>query len=318
MAWIAIACATLTGADELEVGDRDAGDGASATTNFDATADREGVDGEVLDPQLSACGAGVCVITEGGWSPIVQPSSGTSTCPTAWATSASYTTASAMSCKCSCRAASGSCEGPLSVASGGVSCNNGGADTLTLPGDGGCTTTSLNTATFFKLTPNPASPPSSCTPEVETSGGGTEAVKLCTGGSIDPSPDCKSGQACVPRASRATMCVVHAGDVACPSGFGRRMLVGSGVDSDNRACGSCACAADNCTHGTVEAFNTQSCSFMVQTIPLGLCQLGIGGAASLRYRAGTGCAVAQPPTVTGAATLTELQTLCCNRSSGGD
>jgi len=113
----------------------------------------------------------------------------------------------------------------------------------------------------------------SCTPK----GGALSAVTwarsavACGFASAVPAT-CPAGQACAPAsaaAPSARTCILHAGDVMCPSGAFAGRTVYEGALSDTRSCTSCTCDSPSgrCTGGTVSLFTDTTCTNLVKDVP---------------------------------------------------
>ncbi len=319
-----VACASLTGADDLYVGRGNGG----ATSSGDPVGEEDGgsvqresgtdVDADV-DPPLPQCTGGVCVPTSDGWAPAANPSG--AGCPAGWPSRTAYKAAQPFSCNCTCTPNGGSCEGPLTATNEGFNCGGAAKPLPDLPGDGGCVATKLTAFTITsptKLTSSPTNPPTACTAAPSPIGGGTSDVAVCTGAESIANAQCKATESCLePPEPGSQLCIVHEGSVPCPSGFGRRTEISTGTVTDNRSCSSCACGID-CNGGKLEAFFGTNCTTPYGTANLGSCQpTPFANGSSFRYTAGNGCGVSQPSQVEGTVDLPAPMTLCCLRRSGG-
>jgi hypothetical protein len=142
---------------------------------------------------------------------------------------------------------------------------------------------------------------------------------ICSGATGTTDAKCDVGELCYtkpPLTSFAQTCLVHDGEVACPSKLNSRTVLAATV-TDTRSCGAtCACGTTSCTNGaTLEAFSTETCTTPVRSVSAdGSCTTA--GTAptglSYRYTAGTGCNVTTPAAVLGSVTYTAPRTLCCN------
>jgi hypothetical protein len=128
---------------------------------------------------------------------------------------------------------------------------------------------------------------------------------------------CSSGKLCSPeRPADASVCIVRAGDHACPSGdYSERRLLYTAID-DTRACSACNCAQD-CNYGFkvfADADTTCAGAPVVPLTGLGTCVSVAPTAANVRVGlqlAGTGACAAGGGTPTGGAAPSGALTACC-------
>jgi hypothetical protein len=324
---LVVACASISGADELFVVDDDGGGASSSSGNPPAGGDGShdgGGDGGV-DPPLPECEAGICVPSADGWSPATWPGFfGVGECPNGWPTRTTYEIADDFSCDCACTPNAGSCEGPLSVAAGtGFTCTGEPAALPSFPGDGGCVEgeVAVSVGSPARVTAAPSSPPTACTGVPRPVGGGADSIALCSGAAAAASAQCQPTESCVARPERNNeVCIVHEGLLPCPKGFGRRTEITTGNVDDNRTCSASCTCEPSCNGGRIEAYFSSTCTGMVGgPTQLGDCQVTtMGQGSSFRYFAGNGCRVAQRPTVQGTVTLEAPKTVCCARQGFGD
>jgi hypothetical protein len=188
--------------------------------------------------------------------------------------------------------------------------------------DGGCTAQGLFVAPFvFAEGPPPSG--GSCTPEgsvIVPSTGATQG-QLC-GGETMFGAGCGAAQVCALVPSGYTSCILHEGQVSCPSGvYSTPHFVGT-LD-DTRGCTACTCntPTGECTPGTWAFFANPNCAGAPSiSIPTdGVCT-GTGappaGTAtqSNQFRSvltDAGCAAAAPVQPTGSVMLTNPDTVCC-------
>lgn len=100
-----------------------------------------------------------------------------------------------------------------------------------------------------------------------------EELVLCAG-ARETLGECAPGERCALTPDSGPQCIVGPGDVACPSGFGRRLLAYSSV-ADDRGCRECSCGftAAGCD-ATITAYSGSGCG---------------GGVLSRRNASETGC-----------------------------
>lgn len=313
-AWTALvaACSMISGASDLRV---------------DGNAGRKDAGADVEEPEPDDSGTGgfvacgdqrVCLATPSGWTPIVLvQGAANSLCPGAWAQKASVKAVTGTT-KCTCRCAptfgSGSCEGTVTVASGSGTCTGQTVD-VTAPPDGGCAPVALAALTASaRAKVGPA--PTSCGPQISQEHPPIVDVALCSGGEVTESPKCAASESCVPAVARgARLCIAREGEIECPSGAWTRWSTGTNPQ-DSRACEGCTCAVDpaGCTKGELDFFTGDTCTGPNGSLATDdTCRTSTTPAAtkSVRFRAATGCAVAQEPRPAGALGFTGAKTVCC-------
>jgi hypothetical protein len=318
-----VACASLSGADALFVGE---GDESDAVVESSAPmSDGGGLPNEHddADAPLPPCEAGVCVPIGDGWTTVLRENGdfgAPSNCPESWPELTVYDSPEMLVCGCKCTRNGGSCEGALELTQGGGFLCNGTPQAMpSLPGDGGCTAASLtgiSVGTPMKLSVTAANPPPSCSGTPTQLGGGLRAMRVC--GGVTPLTDaqCSGGAVCVPRPTdrRDRICLIHDGSLPCPNSFSDRREIGiDGVDG--RGCSACACDVDCNADGTVEGFINAGCSGSLGKVTLGQCGgSSLPNGTSFRYVAGSGCKIKTSSTVTGDVSYPQVKTLCCSRA----
>lgn len=186
---------------------------------------------------------------------------------------------------------------------------------------GACTDLSATLPLPVAVTPHlNGNPPSTCGAAVDDNLNRPNAtVTTCAGATGTASTKCDVGELCFTKASMFGLlqtCLVHDGEVACPSKLNSRTVIGTAV-TDGRSCGTtCACGPTSCSNGaTLEAYSAAGCVSSVRTVNADGTCMTTGAAPSglsYRYTAGTGCAVTTPATVLGSVTYVAPRTLCCS------
>ena len=332
------ACNVLNGSGDLNVGEVSGsgplgdgghpGDGASGGEgggpgNDGGVTTSEGggpfVPDAGINPKLASCGMNlVCLPNVGGWAPANFLVGGSSPlgggCPAEYPQENKLQQSGGGGCNCVCSPGGGSCAGSVDTKSG-AAC--GGAPTNLAVTSGMCTalTATLPVPVAFTARPNGA-PPTSCGAAVSPQLGAPRPATFCTG-AVASAGTCDPGEICVTKPQIFTgglSCIVHDGDIACPSRLAFRTLVGTAI-SDGRSCSnSCSCKQEACG-GTIEAFSDPACATSVRSVSVdGTCT--IAGAAmsgaSYRYTPSSGCGVNTSAMVLGTETYTGTRTLCCS------
>lgn len=136
------------------------------------------------------------------------------------------------------------------------------------------------------------------------------AARLCTAASAT---GCASGQVCVPRAaSAAPVCVVRAGDVACPAVYTVKQVF-YGDFNDTRACTACVCSltATGCSV-SFTAYSQPSCAGTATPMTTDTCYTGDPASYRITHTvADAACAFAFGGAPTGTVTATTPSTVCC-------
>jgi hypothetical protein len=235
-----------------------------------------------------------------GDSLVVDPSLGPSTC----------------SCKCKIETLPSCLYGTVNENIGSTSACSGGDHVLSATSCTGITPGDLSA--YHSMTPLPpiggtCSPVTTAAPP----DGGTLGVACA----LESTEGCGAGRT---HASDVKppfqLCVVHTGQVACPSDYPNAHTTGSGVTSGT--CAGCACGASptaDCADASFSFFVTGDCGTLVGTMPAnGEClpTAGAGAyAASSSYSAEVANAACPSPTTeatpSGSAVLENQGTVCC-------
>jgi hypothetical protein len=267
-----------------------------------------------------------CIVAAGGtgWSVVAFDPVSRSSCPAGYASPSDVivdpTSLGPSTCTCVCDITSSpSCVSglaQLTYGSGGTCTTSAGGYDVA---DGGCVATTLPfAAEDHQVTPPPPSG-GSCTSMVTemppSPGGGLG--KMCTATST--TGGCGTGKVCAPGTnSLFLVCVAHAGDITCPSGYTKKHSVGTGITGGG--CGTCSCVPPSatCSGATFTVFADSQCASSIATVPAdGVCHAVTGGGdagTSYQYSATTTNVACTPPTQpqpTGNSTLTNLTTVCC-------
>lgn len=288
----------------------------------DGSSDPDGGGGPVVipNPTLAPCGnKQLCLPNANGWTPaLLQLGSLGGGCPSEWPTKTTYQQSGGGDCACSCSPAGGSCAGTVDTKSG-PAC--GGVPTnLAVSSTTACTDLAATLPVPVSVTahPNSASAPTSCGGTADPQLRGPQPAVVCSGATPVAGAQCNPGEICVPRNSSfpgGFTCIVHDGEVACPSKLMLRTIVAASL-TDGRSCGAaCTCEPVGCAGGTLEAFTNAGCTASIRKVNVdGTCITG-GAAltgASYRYTTPSGCGVKQRPVVLGNETYTSPRTLCCS------
>ncbi len=300
LSWAAIACGGAPDSSLLDGGMTGA-DGASDTGTNDTS---------------SSCDISACATIPMGFSVV---SLGTSACPGGWtATSVvSAPTAGAGTCTCACNV------------TGQPDCTTGMIDrylddnttplcnetATTLPANGGvCTNIGAYIQFDHAHYAVDAPPPTGGTCEFDTHTDTTmvtsTAGQMCAPPSSCPGAICGTGN----------VCVSQSGDMACPSGFPQRTLVGTSATATCSTCGTSCAVMGTCT-GTLDFYlsTDPTCS----STPLDFTADGSCNAdpatndlAYYQYYKYTGMVASAtcggpPPMSTATATLNSPTTVCC-------
>ena len=336
---LAVGCNALNGSGDLNLGDGTGtgaladggrpGDGASGGGEGGAT----GPDGSVttgegsspfnpdagIDPKLKACGMNlVCLPDAGGWIPasFLLAGDGQSGCPAEYPQANVLRQSGGGGCSCDCAPSGGSCAGSVNSKSG-PACG-GQANNLPVTPNA-CTTLTAALPVPVAFLPHPGGPPpTACGASVSNHLDPPQSATFCTGAVPAASAGtCDPGELCVTKPMIFTgglSCIVHDGDIACPSRLPFRTVVGATV-TDGRSCGSlCSCQSEPCG-GTIEAFSDALCMTSVRSVDVdGTCNTAgapVSG-ASYRFTPSSGCGVKMAAAVLGTETYTGAQTLCCS------
>jgi hypothetical protein len=337
---LAVACNALNGSGDLNVGDgsgisalpdggraSDGGGGGGGEGGLPG-ADGGGTTGEGgssfipdagVDPKVEPCGMNlVCLPDVGGWSPAVFLVSGGGQmgCPAEYPQASVLRQSGGGGCNCDCAPSGGSCAGSVASKSGPACAGQPTSFAVT---SGACTTLTADFPVPVAFVPHPNSPPpTSCGASVAPQLGKPRTATFCTGAMAAATGSmCDPGEICVNKPTFFTgglSCIVHDGDIACPSHLPFRTLVGTAI-ADGRSCGSvCACQQEPCA-GTIEAFSDPACMTSVRSVSVdGTCTTtgaAVSG-ASYRFTPSSGCGVSSPAKVLGTETYSGAQTLCCS------
>jgi hypothetical protein len=322
-----LACNAITGASDLATGTGEVGaDGGTATGgprsdgDSGVQSDAEGGTGSepAIAPSLASCGTGsICLPSTSTWSPALSLVTDVSSCPASWPMRTSYKTSGGGSCDCSCAPNAGSSCGGAIVSKSGTACG-GTPTTYSPPTVGGCEVLATPLSLPISLTAAPDKPPSSCTGTVSSKLEAPRNTSVCTGATPASSTECKADEVCLPKPGLmqgAISCIMHDGEVACPSRMPVRRVVGSSV-SDGRSCGTtCTCETNGCAGGKVETFSTTDCMSSVRSLDVnGSCTINgtpLTNVVAYEYTPSSGCAVKDAPAVLGTENVTAPRTLCC-------
>ncbi|HEY1960514.1 MAG TPA: hypothetical protein VGH28_33115 [Polyangiaceae bacterium] len=296
---LAIGCG---GAADSTLLDFDSGGGDDGGFDFDA----EGTDSS------SNCGASKCPVVPAGFA-IVKVSQGS--CDDGWQPTdiVSAPTAGPGACACSCEVgAAPICDtGAITRAYddlGSPTCNIAGA--VLQANQGACSQTGtplfLGHAHYEVDGPPASGGKCTFTAKVDTSKLDGAHATLCA-----PPPSCPA-VAC----DGGNVCVAQDGDVACPSGFAHKTLVGTGVTATCSDCGACAVTA-TCA-GKMKFFSDAQCSMGETDFDAdGVCKAQTGSQASYYYSyeyegsvENISCGTA---TSTATADLEGKKTVCCQQ-----
>jgi hypothetical protein len=223
-------------------------------------------------------------------------------------------------CSCTCDPAQGiACTSPAGLCYGS-NCTSFCAGTDETVAPGVCKNIAGSASSSVRVTSPLPTQMGSCAPNpdhtITTPVWGT-AAKACGGAAASP-VGCGAGDVCVPNAVApfATMCVVHDGDVACPSSyFGEKHLFHEGFD-DTRACSGCSCGGATSTCGGSVVFTEGGCNnVLLSTVAAGGCgPLNSGGSAENARYTPTPSGTCPPSggALSGAVVETGTKTFCCH------
>ncbi len=225
----------------------------------------------------------------------------------------------AASCDCTCDPAQGIvCSSPATLCYTSncvLACF--GSDASLPPGT--CEPIPVSATTNTNVSDPPPTQMGSCTSQenhvLPTPTWGLSA-KACGGAATSP-VGCGAGDVCVPRVfAPDTMCVVHAGDIACPDAFyADKHVFYEGFD-DTRACSACSCGAADSKCGGHVSFTFGGCgNILLNQVNAGSC-----GAKNNGNEAEQATYVPQPSgtcppsggVLSGAVVETGAVTFCCH------
>ncbi|MBN9160917.1 MAG: hypothetical protein BGO98_08465 [Myxococcales bacterium 68-20] len=311
----------LTG-DAADNGGNGDGDGGGGNGADDDGGLGDGGDGGLLvvdpiSPSLASCGINrLCITSTNAWVPVL--SGGFGNCGGEWSTRREFKGTGGGGCGCNCAPTSGSC-GDTITSKDGATC--GGLPTLhDIPGDGSCSTALPAFALPIAFGSQPASPPTACAGTPMNNLSRPRNTSVCGNPTTTQSDACKDDEVCVAKQFGQPVCVMHEGEVACPSQLPVRTVLGSAVD-DQRSCGAtCTCEPSPCNDGTLRAYSDATCSTSIRSLDVdGSCTTNgasLSNAASYRYTRSKGCKVKDAPAVLGNQIVTAPMTVCCPLGGG--
>jgi hypothetical protein len=140
--------------------------------------------------------------------------------------------------------------------------------------------------------------------------------RACQGATTTPD-GCDAGEVCAPRPVGGEMCIVSAGDVACPgSGWNAKHLRHTSF-ADTRDCSACSCGGATSTCGGTLFFtdpgssNCGAGSFLVDTVNAGACS-ALDDASYMQYQPSpSGTCPPSGGALSGDVTLDGTATYCC-------
>ena len=293
---------------------------AASSSLDDGGLDDSGDSGLVVDPispSLASCGINkLCITSTSAWVPVT--SGGFGSCPTEWPTRRALKSAGAGGCGCNCAPTTGSC-GDTITSKDGAAC--GSLPTLhNIPGDGSCSTALPAFSLPVAFTAQQEGAPTACAGTPMSNLSRPRNTSVCGDPATTQSDACKDDEVCVNRPFGQATCVMHEGEVACPSQLPVRTLLGTAFD-DKRACGAtCTCEPSPCNDGTLHAYSDATCGPLIRTLNVdGSCTTSgasLTSAASYRYTRSKGCKVKDSPAIMGDQIVTSPKTLCCPGGSG--
>jgi hypothetical protein len=218
--------------------------------------------------------------------------------------------AGAGTCDCSCTVASeASCTvGQMSTkADTTTTCMRTGASVDVNGSD--CTALNGTFSDYFSATPLPATVPCNASAVVDSANVTSTQLRLCDVPSACQEEVCSGGGLM----AGFSACIASDGDVACPTGWDTKTLVG---DSPDVTCTACTCTGSgSCTDGHMSFFSDDACSTLLIEFAIDdSCQAtnGVGPIGSFTYTAtlaDAACTADGPKTATVA--LAAPRTVCC-------
>lgn len=176
--------------------------------------------------------------------------------------------------------------------------------------DGGCGSLAIPTTPYVRV-PTPAAGSPSCAADAGP-------TKLAAGRAcLSQGASCNDGGTCAGALlDSELLCVVKAGDVACPAGFGKKIPAGASAAEDTRLCGTCTCTpGTTCENARLDVFSGAGCTAATTSIPAsGSCTPTDAGVSYTSYRyAGKapGCQASVPALLDGGVTIADKRTFCC-------
>jgi hypothetical protein len=179
----------------------------------------------------------------------------------------------AASCQCTCDPAQGiQCTGSANVCfySNSLCIQACTGNNTPIPSAGaGCTPIGFSSSSTAVVTPPAPSAIGSCLANANhvlpTPTWATD-LRACGGAAAEPT-GCDAGQLCAPLTPGASkMCLLHAGDVACPNAFFAEKHVGFESFTDTRSCSACSCGTANSVCGGTVNFTQMNCSILVSKV----------------------------------------------------
>jgi hypothetical protein len=297
---------TRDAANDITVSDRvDSGGGNDGT--IDVVAD---VVSDVRVPCETPTGACVAALPA-NWELVLFASNRATGCPVNFGATEviAAPSAGAGACDCSCTVNSGA-----TCTQGMMATKYGDDDTCPTVGltlnvqNGNCLGITSNIRGWYSSTPLP--PTIACTAATVTNDSNVNS----TGMRQCAVPETCREEICngeVPAGFSA--CITRTGDVACPSGWDAKTVVGTGADL---TCSSCTCQATaNCTNGRITFYSNTGCGTQLAAFDVNdVCQSTGGGGAirSFRYSATVSNARCTADGMkTGTVALSGSRTGCC-------
>jgi hypothetical protein len=270
--------------------------------------------------------------TTGGWTVVAFDGSSGAQCPTGYgspAVVASQPPSLGADCTCNCGSPQlNPCtQGSLAVQFGIMQCG-GGIITSTVTGacDPLASTVAKNqnqdqpTAKATKLAVKATTCDASATPSDDPLINALSCTPTAAAGA-----GCPGQAACIPKASSGSVCIQHAGDMACPAGGPmQKHLVAAPTDiQDKRTCGACACTstATSCSAAKFTGYDDANCTNHPVTVDIdAACHFAANGQnftgnAYFKYTATPdtmNCAAASATTPIGGSFVVDNPiTICC-------
>lgn len=314
------ACGLVSGLGDLSV--------CTATDCVDAGVDAVAVDGVAADvvvdvapdraPQTCGADSGACTgALAAGWTPVAFAASPTEVCPSNFIASELVFNPLAQvgACACSCNLTTQpACGlGAVSLAYGNsIGCGSGNLN-YNVSVDGQCTDFGAGTFTevAFHKWSKPSLTPGTCAggPVADGKKVSTTAARACV-----PPPTCAEDvcNGAVPSGFKS--CVIHDGDVACPSGpFTAKSVTGTSTSLACAPCGACV-VGGQCGVATVRSYGDSACTVLKDTdVADGNCNatLGAGGINHFTYVAPVQNVTCTAGISSSAVDLVGKRTVCC-------
>ena len=257
-----LACNLLNGSGSLTIGDGTEDGGPSRN-------DGGGDGGSMTDPDAPAPPTCVCVSAPppdwAGPIALLENAGGARACPTGLSSTfqGGVDPAAAGCTPCTCGSPKEACSSVHLETSGNGICSAPCNSFRTV--DAGCGPVKYCGASGT-VTVSSALDAGSCA----ASGGGPKPVAwaksaVACGFTVPFGTVCSAGEVCAPKsegAPDARMCIVHAGDVACPAGGYAQRVVYDSQLLDTRTCSACTCdpPEGSCTAGTVSFYMDTACA----------------------------------------------------------